>query len=213
MDASSRHDAYAAEYDQQMQAYACYLPEVLFGLCFDALQPGQRLLEAGIGSGLAGGLFARAGLEVHGFDFSPAMLEICRTKGFAADLKLHDMQQIPWPYADGVFDHLVCCGVFHFIPEFESIFLEVRRLLCDGGWFAFTSKAPQAKLVKEQKYYQHAVEGLDIFEHSLDYIEAVYAQAGFARQKVLRCLVGPDPFYIWVVEKQRREAADELQNT
>jgi 2-polyprenyl-3-methyl-5-hydroxy-6-metoxy-1,4-benzoquinol methylase len=42
------------------------------------------LLDAGIGSGLSAQLLARAGLEVYGMDFSPAMVEVCRAKGFLA---------------------------------------------------------------------------------------------------------------------------------
>ncbi|WP_423224970.1 hypothetical protein [Candidatus Amarolinea aalborgensis] len=65
------HDAYAADYDQQVQAYGCHVADVLFGLCYEYVQPGQRLLDAGIGSGLSAQLFAKAGLEIHGMDFSP----------------------------------------------------------------------------------------------------------------------------------------------
>jgi predicted TPR repeat methyltransferase len=204
---ASRHDAYAADYDRQMQEYACYLPEVLFGLCFDAIQPGQQLLEAGIGSGLAGSLFAKAGLDVHGFDFSPAMLEVCRAKGFATELKLHDLLQIPWPYPTESFDHLVCCGVFHFIPELGAVFQEARRVLRAGGRLAFTSKAPKTPLDPAQKYHQHQVDGLDVFEHAAGYLQGLIRQAGFEQQKVMRSLVGPDPFDTWVLRKGSPETS------
>ena len=95
---SALHDSYASEYDAQVGAYDCHITDLLFGLCNEYLLPGQRLLDAGIGSGLSSELFAKAGLKIDGMDFSPAMLEICRTKGFAADLKRHDITQIPWPY-------------------------------------------------------------------------------------------------------------------
>jgi 2-polyprenyl-3-methyl-5-hydroxy-6-metoxy-1,4-benzoquinol methylase len=61
------HDAYAADYDQQVQSCDCHVADVLFGLCYEYVQPGQRLLDAGIGSGLSAQLFAKAGLEIHGF--------------------------------------------------------------------------------------------------------------------------------------------------
>ena len=92
------HDAYAADYDAQVQACDCYIADLLFGLCFEFTRPGQRLLDAGIGSGLSSQLFAKAGLTVSGMDFSPAMLEICRAKGSAAELTQHDLERIPWPY-------------------------------------------------------------------------------------------------------------------
>ena len=43
------HDAYAADYDAQVNASGCYIADFLFGLCFEAIQPGQALLDAGIG--------------------------------------------------------------------------------------------------------------------------------------------------------------------
>lgn len=141
MDASL-HDAYASDYDHQVSEYRCYIAEVLFGLCYAALQPGQTVLDAGIGSGLSAVLFAKAGLQVHGFDFSPAMLDLCAAKGFAAGLKNHDVQQLPWPYPPASFDHVVCCGVLHFIAEIEAIFGEARRVLRPGGHFAFTNRVP-----------------------------------------------------------------------
>ncbi len=49
---ASQHDSYAADYDSQVQAYDCHLADVLFGLCYAFIQPGQHMLDAGIGSGL-----------------------------------------------------------------------------------------------------------------------------------------------------------------
>lgn len=41
------HDIYAAEYDQQVQSYGCHIADVLFGLCYAFIEPGQQLLDAG----------------------------------------------------------------------------------------------------------------------------------------------------------------------
>ena len=106
------HDAYAADYDAQVQTYDCHVAEVLFGLCYEFIQPGQRLLDVGIGSGISAQLFAKAGLEIYGMDFSPAMLDICRAKGFAADLKQHDLLQLPGrilPPGSMTWSAAVCC--------------------------------------------------------------------------------------------------------
>ena len=94
---SSLHDAYASNYDDQVHTCDCHIAEVLFGLCYEYIQPYQRLLDVGVGSGLSAALFAKAGLEIHGMDFSPAMLEVCRHKGIAVELKQYDLQQAPWP--------------------------------------------------------------------------------------------------------------------
>lgn len=196
------HDAYAAEYDDQVRAYGSYLAEALFGLCYESLQPGQSLLDLGIGSGLAAALFTRAGLRVHGVDFSPAMLDVCRAKGIAEELRQHDLRQLPWPYPDRTFDHLVCCGVFHFIPELEGIFEEASRVLRDGGLFAFTTKSPLRLGALQEKYEQHPSDGLDVFAHTPEYVGSVIEQSHFERSKVLRCFVGEDLFYVWTVQKK-----------
>lgn len=195
------HDAYAADYDAQVQAYDCHVAEVLFGLCYDAVRPGQRLLDAGTGSGLSAELFAKAGLEVWGMDFAPAMLELCRAKGFATDLRQHDLVETPWPYEAGSFDHLVCCGVMHFIPDLEGIFTEAARLLVAGGTLAFTTRLPAAPLEAKQKYDWQEVGDFEIFSHSPAYIAGLLAGNGFARRKTQRCFVGEDVFTLWVAQR------------
>ncbi len=194
------HDAYAAEYDSQVRAYDCYLADALFGMCYEYLQPGERLLDAGIGSGLSSILFAKAGLIVYGMDFSPVMLELCRAKGFAAELKEHDLLQTPWPYPAGAFDGMVCCGVLHFLPDLEVIFSEAKRTLRKDGLFAFTTKAPPADDPGHGKYYREKVGELDVFSHHPEYLAALLEQFRFKRLKQLKCTVGQDA-HIWVSGK------------
>lgn len=192
----SRHDSYAADYDVQVEACDCYIAELLFGLCFERIVPGQVLLDAGIGTGLSSRLFARAGLEVHGFDFSPAMLERCREKGFAASLVLHDLERIPWPYPAQHFDHVVCCGTLHFVAELDCVFLEAARVLRAGGQFAFTTKLPAGSSTT------HAVSGgFDVFSHAQASVRALLAEQRFGRARSQRCLVGDDVFVLWIAER------------
>lgn len=200
MDASL-HDAYAADYDRQVREYSCYLADCLFGLCFEFVRPGQRLLDAGTGSGLSAILFARAGLAVSGFDFSPAMLEICRAKGIAEDLKLHDITLAPWPYAADRFDHVICCGVTHFIPDLEAVFSEARRVLRPGGVFAFTSKVPAVLESPQQKYQQTASGNFTIYSHAPGYIESLSTQQSFIKLKAQKYLSGEDSFETRVLRK------------
>jgi predicted TPR repeat methyltransferase len=204
-DLAAFHDAYAAEYDAQVAAHDCHVAELMFGLAYERVQPGQRLLDAGIGSGLCARLFAKAGLKVHGMDFSPVMLEICSTKGFAASLKRHDLQAAPWPYADGEFDHVVCCGVLHFIDELHPIFAEVSRVLRNGGLFAFTTRAPGDGGVDEGVCERDAAGPFDIFSHTPAYVDAELRTHGFDRQKAQRCLVGEDVFVLWVAQRAPRQ--------
>ena len=54
-------------YDRQAHAHHWH-PEALFGLVYEYLRPGDHLLDAGIGTGLASQTFAKAGVQVFGFD-------------------------------------------------------------------------------------------------------------------------------------------------
>jgi len=196
---SNLHDTYAADYDNQVQACDCHIAEVLFGLCYEFIQPRQRLLDLGIGSGLSAALFAKAGLEVHGMDFSPAMLEVCRAKGIAVDLKQHDLQQIPWQYPSVQFDHVVCCGVLHFVPDLEAIFGEAAQVLRIGGMFAFTTKAPSAS--NESKFEKQFAGDFEIFSHLPEYVQALLNGQSFKQLKTQKCFVGEDIFNTWLARK------------
>ena len=196
------HDAYAAGYDAQVVAYDCYLAEALFGLCYEFIQSGHELLDLGIGSGLSAAPFARAGLRVSGMDFAPAMLDLCRAKGIAVDLRQYDLQNVPWPYESESFDHVICVGVFHFIDHPEAVFSEVGRVLRPGGLFAFTTKWPAAPLAPGELIAHHVAGGLDIYSHAPSSVAALVAGAGFDRLRQLRCTVGPDLFAVWVTRRR-----------
>ena len=136
--ASSPHDAFAADYDQQVRAYGWWGHEALFGLCFEYVRAGEHLLDAGIGPGLASAPFARAGLQVSGFDASPEMLKRCAFKGFAVELKQADVMATPWFYPDASFEHVIACGVLHFPGPGPTREAAAAR----QGACAFTTKAP-----------------------------------------------------------------------
>lgn len=199
--AAALHDAYAADYDAQVLAFECYLAEALFGLCYAFIQPGQRLLDLGIGSGLSAAPFARAGLRVWGVDFSAAMLDLCRAKGIAEDLRQHDLQAVPWSYPAEAFDHAICCGVFHFIPDLAAILAETARVVRPGGLFAFTTKWPGAA-AGEGAYEQAAAGELLVYAHAPAHVESILERQGFPPLRTLRCFAGEDVFALWVCRRE-----------
>ena len=123
-------------YDDEAEAIGWYGPEVAFGLAYTYVQPGQSVLDIGIGTGLGSDLFRKAGLEVHGMDISPQMLDACRSKGFE-DLQLHDLRKTPYPYESESMDHAVCAGVMNFFSDLSPVFQETSRILRKGGLFVF----------------------------------------------------------------------------
>jgi predicted TPR repeat methyltransferase len=201
-DGAALHDAYAADYDEQVRAYDCYLAEALFGLAFEFVRPGERLLDVGIGSGLSAAPFAQAGLRVSGMDFAPAMLDLCRAKGIADDLRRHDLRRTPWPYASRAFDHAVACGVFHFLSDLETIFDETARVVQAGGVLAFTTKGSAQPSAGGPGYVRLNTGGLDTFDHDPGYVASCIERSGFARVKALRCFVSQDIFTLWIARKR-----------
>ncbi len=86
-------------YDLEAEKCCWFAPEVAFGLSYKCIEPGQTLLDIGIGTGLSSDLFRKAGLIIHGMDISEEMLDICRDKGYE-NLQQHDILQLPYPYGE-----------------------------------------------------------------------------------------------------------------
>lgn len=127
----------ARHYDSKAEEYDWRGPEVMFGLSYSFVNLGDSVLDIGIGTGLGSVLFHKAGLHVYGIDVSTEMLDACRSKGFAADLKKHDLTVKPYPYGEATLDHAVCLGVLNFFKYLEIVFGEVARILRDNGIFVF----------------------------------------------------------------------------
>ena len=127
----------ARDYDRTAAEYGWIGPEIVFGLAYAHVNPGQSILDIGIGTGLGTQLFHKAGLNVYGMDKSPEMVEACRSKGFTAGLRQHDLTAVPYPFETDSMDHAVSIGVLNFFSDLQPVFGEVARIVRDGGVFAF----------------------------------------------------------------------------
>jgi predicted TPR repeat methyltransferase len=199
----SSHNDFAADYDQQVCAYGWWGHEALFGLCYEFVHPHENLLDVGIGTGLASALFARAGLQVYGFDSSLEMLNRCRAKNITTELRHFDLATTPWPYPEAFFDHAIACGVLHFFADLRPFFSEAARVIRSGGILAFTTRAPPPG---STGVTQETIDGIDVFSHTKAIVEDVNADYGFEPLKCLRLSVGsgeerPDSFFAFVTRK------------
>nr|WP_320193149.1 class I SAM-dependent methyltransferase [uncultured Desulfobacter sp.] len=168
-------------YDQNAEKIDWLDPAITFGMAYRFVKPGDRLLDIGIGTGLSSQLFYKAGLEIHGIDFSPKMLARCRSKQMAKELKEHDLSILPYPYESNSMDHAVCTGVTHLFKDLTPIFQELARILKSGGVFAFVVPDRQEDEAREiQVESRHSPgEKVTIFSHSILNINTLLDSYGF----------------------------------
>ena len=115
---------WAANEEQQAPTYEEAIRRVGIG-------PGQRVLEVGCGSGVFLRLAADRGAAVAGLDASEALLELARARVPEADLRLGDMQFLP--YEDDEFD--IVCGFnsFFFAADIVAALREAGRVARPGA--------------------------------------------------------------------------------
>jgi predicted TPR repeat methyltransferase len=184
----ANHDQYAESYDSQVKEYSSYGHDVLFGMCYEYVKPGENLLDLGIGTGLSSVHFAGVGLEITGLDGSDGMLNECRKKDFAKELKQCNIQDVPLPYKDESFSHVICCGVFHFFGNILPMIEDSVRMLKPGGIFAFTVASPQEE-ISSDFIEEPTAWGISLFKHSGKYINEIAKQLNLRILKVQKLLV------------------------
>lgn len=175
------HDRSADIYDDMSALVENHGHEVLFGLAYEYLSPGDTVLDIGIGTGLSSFMFNKAGLEVYGVDGSEKMLEICREKEIAAELKLCNLETEKWPYKDGQFENAIACGIFHFYKELDVFFKETSRVVKKDGIFSFTVMVSEDKL----QQFTDTGSGVFIYYHDDSQITELLNKYGFS---MLKCI-------------------------
>jgi SAM-dependent methyltransferase len=92
---------------------------------------GTKVLDAGCASGVFSEMAAARGAVVTGFDASPALLAIARTRVPAASFAEGDLEELP--YADGAFDVVIGNNSFQYAADPVAALREARRVLRRGG--------------------------------------------------------------------------------
>lgn len=97
-----------------------------------ALQPGERLLIPGVGTGLDLP-YLPPGLYVTAVDINPAILPPARRrgKGHYVTYRVMDVQALEFP--DQKFDAVLLCLTLSVVPDSVQAFREVWRVLRPGG--------------------------------------------------------------------------------
>ncbi|HUF22936.1 MAG TPA: methyltransferase domain-containing protein [Vicinamibacterales bacterium] len=99
------------------------------------IQPGVRILEVGVGTGINLGLYPKD-CEVTGIDFSESMLEIARERVIRKGIRnarLLQMDAADLKFADNAFDIVYAPYVISVVPDPVSVAREMRRVCRPGG--------------------------------------------------------------------------------
>lgn len=93
--------------------------------------PGTRLLDVACGTGLLLALAAERGAVTTGLDVSPGMLRVAAEQAPSAELRLGDLQTLP--FDDGLFDVVTGINAFAFAEDPRIALAEAARVLAPGG--------------------------------------------------------------------------------
>jgi SAM-dependent methyltransferase len=110
--------------DQQLPTYEAALDHV-------GLQPGQRVLDVGCGAGGFLRLVEGRGGIPAGIDAAEALVAIARERLPAADLRVGEMEQLP--YDDATFDVVTGFNSFFFANDIVAALREARRVAKAGA--------------------------------------------------------------------------------
>ena len=118
----------AETYDRVADPQEAWAREILDRAQF---APGDRILDAGCGSGRITRLLVEAGLDVVGVDADPAMIAKAREQ-LDPVVELHQ-QDLLGLALDAPVDGVFSCAVFHWITDHERLFAKLHAAMKPGA--------------------------------------------------------------------------------
>jgi ubiquinone/menaquinone biosynthesis C-methylase UbiE len=124
--------------------------ELLETICNELeIKPGERILEAGCGTGNLALKIKERGAEVIGLDNCKEALEIYQKKDPNAKLVLADLRE-KLPFPDNYFDKIACNNTLYIIPKEKQldVLKEFYRILKPEGKIVITNPIKGGKPIK-----------------------------------------------------------------
>jgi SAM-dependent methyltransferase len=143
-------------------------------------QTGERILDAGCGTGAHVRSLIQSGARPVGLDFSAGMLAVARRSDPKALLLRADLRR-PVPLQDAQFDAVLCTLVSEHLSNLEQFFNDLFSVLRQGGRLVFSAFHPSMAAAGVEANFE--IEGteyrLGAELHTLvDYLESIRG-AGF----------------------------------
>ena len=150
------------------------------------IQPGERVLEVGVGTGINLSLYPREA-DVTGIDFSSSMLEKARERAArpdAAPVRLLQMDAAAMRFADDSFDIVYAPYLISVVPDPVKVAQEMRRVCRPGGRIIFLNHflSPNAILSRVERLISPATIHIG-FKSDLD-LPAFLAQADLRPESI-----------------------------
>jgi predicted TPR repeat methyltransferase len=166
-------DQYAGHFDEHLVGVLAYqMPALLDAAIRRCFAPVQvDTLDLGCGTGLCGPFLRPYSRQLTGVDLSGKMLERAREGGQYDRLVCSELSQ----FLGGQFDTcdlVVAADVFVYIGDLAAVFKGVHAALRAGGGFCFSVEAWDGS--------GFALRPSNRYAHSLDYLNALAGEAGFA---------------------------------
>ena len=156
-DIANYYDNWSSDYNETLAEWRYDAPEQIAAMLMTELSPEARILDAGCGTGLSGKALRAAGFEtVDGIDVSSSSLEVAGASGAYNTVQQVNMQELPFPMANDLYDGLVCVGVLTYLPDSVAILKEFCRVVRSGGCIAVTQRSD----LFEQRDFGNILESL-----------------------------------------------------
>jgi ubiquinone/menaquinone biosynthesis C-methylase UbiE len=114
------------------------------------LQPGQKVLELGCGTGYFTRELAATGAQITAVDISPDLLEVARRECPNGNTTFEIQNACALTYPDETFDSVVGSSVLHHL-EIDDALREIARVLKPGGSIYFTEPNMMNPQIAAQK--------------------------------------------------------------
>ena len=156
-----------------------------------APRPDDLVLDFAAGTCWASELLCRIGVRTVSIDLSVEMMRRGRTR-LASDNRLIFRDQASFvaargqslPFAEGVFDGVLCMNALHHLPSYAAALQEIHRVLKPGGRAVFSEPGTEHS-VQPLSRFRMRQDGVIEKSVSLSHVRRLAKDAGFTRMRVV----------------------------